>query len=163
MKHMMKTYNHRKYGMKIAASLSLALLTVGMVSQALAGPATVEKDAIWAHGRLYGTVATDTNFKSPPPQSTDIIFAFSLTGQHSVAEAAPGDPNYNGGRWNVMIVTLTDTGMAMFDADMDGVLDDPALELTDAEEVLDYASQGFLTITPAHFYFECPLRPQRGR
>jgi len=155
----MKTRKHEnRIGTGMITSLCVALLGFFAVTQAVAGPAAVESNAIWAHDRLYGTIGTDTEFFSPPPHSTDVIFAFGIMGQRSVAEAAPGDRDYNGGRWNVMLVTLTDTGRKMFDADHNGVLDDPDLELTNAGEVLELAEGGFLMISSAHFYFECPLR-----
>lgn len=68
------------------------------------GKAVHESDAIWVHDALYNTIGTDTSFKSPPPGSTDVIFSFAnsgLAGQRSVAVYAPGDPQYNGGRWHV--------------------------------------------------------------
>ena len=158
MKSTMKAHTHKKPARTgIATWLALAVLGICGLNQALADPATVEANAIWAHDRLYGTVATDTNFKSPPPQSTDKIYAFP--GQASVAEAAPGDRDYNGGRWNVMVVSYTDDGLAMFDANTDGMVDASEMEFTNAEDILLAEEMGLLTITPADFYFECPLRP----
>lgn len=61
-------------------------------------------NAIWADGELFDTVATPTSFVAPPAHSTDIIYSFmmiGLHGQRSVAASAPGDEDYNGGRWDV--------------------------------------------------------------
>jgi len=161
---MMKTTAYeRPAKLKAFGLLALASLCVCVASQAWAAPAGRAADAIWAHDELYGTVATDTNFKSPPLHSTDVIFSFGgsgLKGQRSVAEAAPGDPDYNGGRWNVMLVTFTPMGLAIHDGDGDGMVD---FELTNAEQVLAHAELGHFTIEPAGFYFECPLLPSRGR
>lgn len=135
-------------------------LLLGSASSVIAGRATVVSSAIWSHGNLYGTVATDTEFKSPPENTTDVLFNFAesgLEGQRSVSEAAPGDRDYNGGRWNVMAVAYTEAGLAFFDDDEDGTVD---FELTSAEEVLEAAEMGLITITKANFYFVCPLRPQ---
>jgi hypothetical protein len=116
-------------------------------------------DAIWANGRIYGTVATPAFFKKAPPHSTDIIYSFDgggLTGQRSVAEAAPGDSDYNGGRWRVMAVTVTTQGFLVLDLDGDKVIDD---EITSSEDLLMYVSAGLLTFMDTGIRFECPLLP----
>jgi len=143
---------------RIGLVCGLAVMLVAVAGVASAGGATVVDDAIWAHGRIYGTVATPTSFISPPLHSTDIIYSFSmsgLTGQRSVSEAAPGDRFYNGGRWNVKMVAFTALGLAVHDADGDGAVD---AELTSAEEVLDAEFRGEVEIFDTGFYFECPLR-----
>jgi len=140
--------------------VGLGLLIALQASTALAAPAQRVDEAIWVHDELYGTIGTDTNFKSPPEHSTDVIFAFmddELGGQHSVAEYAPGDPEYNGGRWDLMTVIFTDAGREYFDTNGDGLVDS---ELTNAEDVLDAAEMGLLVITEPGVYFECPLRPR---
>jgi hypothetical protein len=91
-----------------------------------------------------------------------VIFNFmdsGLSGQRSVAEAAPGDPDYNGGRWTVMAVTFTEAGLIVFDPDGDGAVN---FELTNAEAVLESAELGLLTIQETGIYFECPLLPRQG-
>jgi hypothetical protein len=140
---------------------TLSLCVAGQFAPARAAKAARSADAIWVHDSLYGTVATDTSFKSPPPQSTDVIFSFmgsGLDGQRSVAVYAPGDPEYNGGRWNVMAVTFTAAGQAAFDPDNDGTTN---LEITNAEDLLEAAAMGYLTVAETGVYFECPLLPQR--
>lgn len=142
---------------------ALTVILLGQAGNALAGKAIRVADAIWVHDTLYGTVATDTSFRSPPPHSTDIIFSFmgsGLEGQRSVAEYAPGDPEYNGGRWNVMLVTFTELGKSVHDPDGDGMVN---FELTNAEQVLHHAALGHLAIVEPGVYFECPLIPQPRR
>lgn len=116
-------------------------------------------DAIWADGELYDTIGTPTEFKDPPPHSTDVLYNFAgsgLAGQRSVSVAAPGDTDYNGGRWAVTPVTFTDTGIAKY-GDGDGNIAEN-MELMSAEEVTQAEEDDFLEIAnePA-FYFECPL------
>jgi len=141
----------------------LAVLILGMTAATTAAaPAVRVQDAIWAHDAIYDTVVTDTTFTSPPLQSTDIIYSFmmsGLDGQRSVAETAPGDPEFNGGRWNVHVATFTPSGIAAHDPDGDGLVN---FELTNAEDVLLYEQLGHLMISPAGFYFECPMIPNRG-
>jgi hypothetical protein len=157
--------NMYKTGASLATVAIVAAVGFSVMNPApaLAARANKAQDAIWAHGELYDTVITDTAFKSPPTQSTDVIFSFGdsgLEGQRSVADAAPGDPKYNGGRWNVMLVTFTELGMTVHDPDGDGVVN---FELMDAETVLAHAELGHLEITAAGVYFECPMIPNEGR
>jgi hypothetical protein len=92
-----------------------------------------------------------------------MIYSFmmsGLEGQRGVAESAPGDRDYNGGRWDVQMVTFTTSGMAAHDPDGDGMVN---FELTSAEAVLEHEELGHIIINDADFYFECPLLPRRGR
>jgi hypothetical protein len=150
--------------MKSRASITfLALFALlVLVSAAYAGGASRVADAIWADGELYDTVITPTTFIAPPERSTDIIYSFmmsGLEGQRSVAESAPGDSDYNGGRWNVQMVVFTADGIAAHDPDGDGIVN---FELTSAEDVVAHEQLGHLIINDANFYFECPLLPRRG-
>lgn len=118
--------------------------------------------ALYADGELWGTKATTT---LPPPndhnlQSFDKLFAITngAAGQLPVGEAAPGNPNYNGGRWFTQTVMWTVDGM---DAYPDGV---PVL--MSYEEIEYNHSMGYLDITPGSpnppnppNYFQCPLLP----
>jgi hypothetical protein len=123
----------------------------------LADRATRVEDAIWANDTIYDTIATDTSFISPPEHSTDTLYNFGmsgLAGQRSVSESAPGDRDFNGGRWSVKMVLFTPQGKAVHDPDGDGSVN---FELTNAADVLYHASLGHLTIMDTTFYFECPL------
>ena len=137
------------------------VLTAGLlavVGAAGAGGATVVDDAIWAHDELYGTVLTPTSFTSPPAHSTDTIYNFAmsgLTGQRSISDAAPGDRDYNGGRWTVKMVVFSSLGLSIHDADNDGAVD---FELTSAEQLHEHYMLGHLEILDTDVYFECPLR-----
>lgn len=159
----MKTHRIIRRPTLFALWAALGLWATGQLAPAWAARAARAADAIWVHNTLYGTVGTDTSFQTPPLQSTDVIFSFmesGLDGQRSVAVYAPGDPEYNGGRWNVMLVTFTDLGKAMLDPDGDGMAN---AELTSAEDVLEAAESGYVTIAEPGVHFECPLLPQRSR
>lgn len=143
--------------------LSLVTLATVIALPAAAAKATRVANAIWVDGYLYDTVATDTSFLAPPEHSTDTIYSFGmsgLTGQRSVADAAPGDPDFNGGRWSVKMVLFTDQGVALFDPDGDGVVN---FELMSDAEVLEHEAAGDLEIFDTTIYFECPLLPRRAR
>lgn len=137
----------------------VSALSVPLTSQAKSEKAaTVVNDAIWAHCLLYGTAVTTNSFKNPPPHTLDKLYNFDnsgLTGQRSVSESAPGDQDYNGGRWSIQAVAFTSAGLDYFDGDGDGKIN---FEMKSAEQVLDYASMGLLTISEAEVYFSCPLR-----
>ena len=139
---------------------TLAVLT-GTTAVYAAG-ATRVAEAIWANDNLYDTVVTPTTFIAPPEHSTDRIYSFmmsGLSGQRSVAESAPGDMDYNGGRWDVQMVIFTADGIAAHDPDGDGIVN---FELTNSEDVLLHEGLGHIIINEANFYFECPLLPRRG-
>jgi hypothetical protein len=145
----------------------IIILTMAIVGTAAglanAGGAVRASGAIWAHGELYDTVITPTTFVAPPEHSTDILYNFGmsgLAGQRSVSESAPGDTDFNGGRWDVQMVVFTPQGVEAHDPDGDGIVN---YELTDAGEVLDDEALGHIIINEANFYFECPLLPRRNR
>ena len=77
-----------------------------------------------------------------------------LSGQRAVSNAAPGDTDYNGGRWSVKIVTFTTQGKAVHDPDGDGMVN---FELTNADAVVHHESLGHITIMDTDISFECPL------
>jgi hypothetical protein len=149
---------------KLFVSLAIfSLLPLLLPASGDAAGATRVAAAIWAHGELYDTIGTPTAFRDPPEHSTDALYNFGMSGldgQRAVSVAAPGDPDYNGGRWSVVRVTFTDQGMAVHDADGDGVVD---FELTSAAEVLDHVALGHLELMETSIYFECPLLPRRTR
>lgn len=118
--------------------------------------------ALWADGELWGTKGT-TALPAPDEntlQSFDKLFVIvnsnNPEGQLPVSEAAPGNPDYNGGRWYTHTVTWTQSG---FDAH--GTV--PVL--TSYEDIMLHYSLGHLTIEagspeggpPA--FFQCPLLP----
>lgn len=135
----------------------LGVLMFSSVVAAHAGRATRVSAALWANGVLYDTVGTQTSFKNPPPQSLDMLFNFDgsgLTSQRSVSESAPGDTDFNGGRWSVMAVTFTKAGLDSLDMDGDGKVD---VEMTSEQDVMDALDAGLITIAATGTYFECPL------
>ena len=127
----------------------VALLIVAAVPAFAAGPNFGE--AIYADGRAWGTKG---NSQLPPPnghndQSFDGLFIFgddAVDGQLAVAEAAPGNTAYNGGRWAVYDVTWN-VG--------------PEL-VTSYAQLMDLESDGAVTIVAAHQYFQCPLLPVKN-
>ena len=108
-----------------AALASVATMAVATAGSASAGG--VSGPAIYVHHELYRTVATPTDLSGTgaPQQAWDTIYSFNGA-QASVATAAPGDRDFNGGRWQVHSVGLPHgyaAALASGDLDGNGVLD----------------------------------------
>lgn len=139
---------------------ALILGTIGLLlalaAPITAAPAARGQEAIWADGTIWDTIDTGAHFKAPNnPDSVDKIYVFmNLGGQRPVAEAAPYETDYNGGRWWVQAVEFTAQGLAIHDPDGDGIAN---FELTSDDAVLNHMALGHLTIVPTEVYFVCPL------
>ncbi len=112
-----------------ALMATLALLAAlaalgGAAAQGVTGP------AFYVDGALYRTVGTPTDLAGTgaPAHSFDIIY--NLGGyQPNVATAAPGDPGFNGGRWQVHAIAYTTSyaaTVAAHDTNGSGDLDSAA-------------------------------------
>lgn len=122
------------------------LLSVAATSVAAGGPPSL---AFYVDGARYRTVGTPTDFSrtGAPASSFDRIYV--LGGDLvNVAEAKPGDRDFNGGRWMVLPLTWHVT----------------PVQLTSAEQVEAMAANGSLSIADAPVkLFECPVIPVGGR
>ena len=108
------------------AAGALSLSTAGGAFAAGSGGVTAE-GVIYVDHTLYRTVATpnDLSHTGAPAQSWDLLYNFGGL-QMSVAEVAPGDRGYNGGRWQVHAVSAPNGYAAALesgDLDGNGVLD----------------------------------------
>jgi hypothetical protein len=127
-------------------TLALTLMTLALGGLALTSSALAQVGppggTIFAHGVAYQTVATPTQL--PASGQFDTIYALG-GGLASVSESAPGDADYNGGRWEVRLVSWLTIEPTQF---------------TSAEEVLDAAAMGQIEISDVVTRFVCPLIPQ---
>jgi len=134
---------------RLATAATGAALLVTMAASAVAagGPPSL---SFYVDDVRYRTVGTPTDFSSTgaPSSTYDTIYALG-DGLVNVAEAKPGDTDYNGGRWMVLPITWTE-----------GVT---PVQLTSAEDVEAWADAGLLTIgsTPVK-QFLCPVIPDNG-
>jgi len=134
---------------RLAAAVTSAALLVTVAASAVAagGPPSL---SFYVDDARYRTVGTPTDFSGTgaPAFTYDAIYALG-DGLINVAEAKPGDTDYNGGRWMVLPITWAD-----------GVT---PTQLTSAEEVQAWADAGLLTIatSPAK-QFLCPVIPDNG-
>ncbi|MFL5777530.1 MAG: hypothetical protein ACJ761_01185 [Chloroflexota bacterium] len=122
-----------------------AMLAIAAGPVAAGGPPSL---AFYVDGQRFRTVETPTDLfgTGAPTSSYDRIYALG-GGLINVAEAKPGDRDYNGGRWLVLPVTWNV----------------PAVQLMSADEVEMYADHGWLTIGDPVKSFVCPVIPVGGR
>lgn len=143
-------------GLLAAAAVSL------FASTALAkGAGGVTGEAFYVDGEKYRTVNTPTDLSETgaPDESFDTIYQFFGVQDLNVATAAPGDTDYNGGRWQVHGLEFANynAALAAYDANNSGDFD------SDAE--VDAALQGGIggaTDIGIVKWFVCPVIPLPG-
>ncbi len=142
-----------------AALAALLTLVLGATVAAGNGAGGVTGPAFYVDGVLYRTVTTPTDLShtGAPPHSFDIIYA--IDDQPNVATAAPGDRDYNGGRWMVHALTFSDYSAAV------AAVDDNASGDIDSEQEVEAArAGGFITSDTVVRQFVCPvIKVPRGR
>jgi hypothetical protein len=117
-----------------ASTVVLAVFALGGLVLAAPAQAGVSGPAFWIDGSLYRTVATPTDLvdTGAPASTYDAIYSFAGA-QLNVAEAKPGDTDFNGGRWAVHELAFPSgyaAALASGDDNGNGVIDSTAeLEL----------------------------------
>jgi hypothetical protein len=142
--------------------LGLVLGLMASASAFGAGSGGATGPAFYVDGELYRTVNTPTDLSKTkaPAHSFDTIYA--LAGQaFNVATAAPGDRDYNGGRWMVHAIAYNTSWaatVAAHDANGSGDLD------SDAEVQAALADPGAGGATDAGVVkqFVCPVIELHG-
>ena len=110
---------------------TVLLIAAAAAAAALPTAATggVGGPAFYVDGVAYRTVNTPTDLSGTgaPAHSFDTIYDFGGL-QLNVATAAPGDRDYNGGRWRVHALAFTNYGAALaaYDANDSGAFDSDA-------------------------------------
>ena len=111
---------------------ALAVAALGLAAAGFAAPAQagVSGPAFWIDGQLYRTVATPTDLADTgaPASTYDAIYSFGGA-QRNVAEAKPGDTDFNGGRWAVHELSFPSgyaEALSSGDANGNGVVDSTA-------------------------------------
>ena len=141
----------------IVTSLIGAASLLGPVGAVVAaGAGGVSGAAFYVDGQPYRTVATPTDLTNTgaPARSFDTIYEFFGAQPLNVATAAPGDSDYNGGRWRVHGLEFADYEAAVeeFDANGSGDFD------SDAEVVAALAAGAAVDIGVVKS-FVCPVIP----
>ena len=137
---------------------------VGGVLMAVAAGVTpasagVTGPAFYVDGQVYRTVGTPTDLSGTgaPAHAWDTIYNFGGN-QMNVATAAPGDRDYNGGRWMVHALTFPNgypAALASGDLNDNGVIDSDT-ELTAAINAGTAIDAGVVKV------FVCPVIPLPG-
>ena len=147
---------------KVALLLGLVALTAAGSALANGSGGVSPGPAFYVDGTPYRTVATPTDLTNTgaPAHSFDTIYA--LAGQPlNVATAAPGDRDYNGGRWMVHAVAYNTSWaatVAAHDANDSGDID------SEAEVLAAFADAGPGGATDAGVVksFVCPVIKLKG-
>ncbi|MBM7502795.1 hypothetical protein ACFPER_04895 [Agromyces aurantiacus] len=142
----------------LTAAAAAALVLAPAAAHA-AGSGGVTGPAFYVDGDLYRTVATPNDLSSTgaPSHAFDVIYAFGGE-QPNVATAAPGDTDYNGGRWMVHALAFPmgyAAAVAAGDTDGDGVIDSDA-------ELMSAIAAGAAVDTGVVRSFTCPVIPLHG-
>ncbi len=133
---------------------------VGGVSAASAnGSGGITAPSIYVNGVLYRTVGTPTDFSNTgaPDSSFETIYDFGGV-QPNVAVAAPGDPGFRGGRWQVHALSFNTSyaaTLAAHDTNGSGNLDSTA----EIDAALADGGPGGATDLGVVKLFECPVIP----
>ncbi|MEO7664072.1 MAG: hypothetical protein ABIV26_03030 [Candidatus Limnocylindrales bacterium] len=127
-----------------AATGAALLISVAASTVAAGGPPSL---AFYVDDVRYRTVGTPTDFTNTgaPSSTYDRIYALG-SGLVNVAEAKPGDRDFNGGRWAVYPITWTQ-----------GVT---PVQLTNDQDILAWRDAGLLSIAGSPVkQFLCPVIP----
>ncbi len=144
----------------------ITLLTVAAAAMAFTAMADPGKPSfepgLWADGKTWGSkgttalpAPTEHNIHSYDPLFV-IINSNNPEGQLPVAEAAPGNVSFNGGRWLTYTAWWTEEGFAMYGT---------VPVITSYAELLVYKMHGFIDFEVGSPdggpppYFQCPLLP----
>ncbi len=143
----------------------LLVLTVGAAAMFAVAATAVAGNGpphlgIYVNGVLYRTVGTPTDFSGTgaPLASFETLYNFGAAQSASVATAAPGDPGFRGGRWQVHAIAFStsyaDT-LAAHDSNGSDTLDSAA----EVQAALNDPGPGGATDEGVVQLFECPVIP----
>ena len=135
--------------------VAVAVLAVTAIAGTTAVSANgVSGPAFYVDGEVYRTVGTPSDFTNTgaPDHSFDTIYG--LADQMNVASSAPGDRDYNGGRWMVIPVSFDDYDAAVTAHDSNG-----SGTFDSEEEILAAVDAGDAELGDVDASFECPVIP----
>jgi hypothetical protein len=116
-------------------------------------------DFAWANGIIYSAQVTPIYQPGEGVRNTLYVFD-GLKGQRPVAEAGPGDDNYQDGRWQVVILEFTPMGKNAFDINNDGYSE---FEITTWQMAQHYLNEhGYLKVVGQGSIFDAPLVRPKG-
>ena len=147
-----------RIGGKSAVLVAAFVMLTPATAAFAAGSGGVTGPAFYVDGQLFRTVNTPTDISGTgaPASSFDTIYDFGGL-QPNVATAAPGDLDYNGGRWQVHALQFADYEQAVRQFDANGSDD-----LDSDEEVGAALASGAATDTGVVKSFVCPVIAEPG-
>jgi hypothetical protein len=143
--------------MLLALTVGLAVVLSVAAAAVAGGP---PQPGIYVNGVLYRTVGTPTDFSQTgaPDSSFQTLYKFATGQSASVTTAAPGDPGFRGGRWQVHLIqfntSYADT-LAAYDSNGSGTLDSAA----EVQAALNDTGPNGATDLGIVKLFECPIIP----
>jgi hypothetical protein len=144
----------KKLSLVGAVAVAALAITAGALAEGSGG---VTGPSIWVDGVLYRTVGTPTDLSNTGAPASSFQTIYDLGGnQANVADAAPGDPDYRGGRWQVHAISFNTSyasTLAAHDANASGTLD----SASEVEAALADAGPGGATDLGVVKSFECPV------
>ena len=153
---MTKTINPVRLSVLGAVLALLASIALAATSQAFASPPA--RPTVWVDGVRYNAIIPfspngTVQFSNVPDAvapsvadletTDDLYMVTSNMVTPLVSDAAPGDSEYNGGRWLPRMVMPIGDG--------------PGMELTSEEDIISAANAGLVTISAPGDVFECPI------
>jgi len=127
-----------KYKRGIVIVSVFAVLAISSVAFAQLGP---PGGTIYANDQMFRTIGTPALL--PNHGKFDTIYVLG-NGLANVADAAPGDMAFNGGRWEVRMVTFLTVSPTQY---------------TNAMDLKAAEMRGEISVGPVVKRFECPLIP----
>jgi hypothetical protein len=130
----------RKLILTTSGAILAFVLGAGSASAAGLGP---PHRGFYVDGTVYNTIGTKTDFSGTgaPLHSFDAIYDLGGGSLLNVAEAKPGDRDFNGGRWMVLPISWNIA----------------PVQYTSEEEILDAEQLGDIEIGDPIKFFECPV------
>ena len=130
---------------KISLITALTAITALLGTSGLLAQGPNPRPGVWADCQAYGSVVTKGTF-TPDHDNFDELYGGTSfkNGMPLISDSAPGDTDYNGGRWHLNVLKGGVDPGKYSDACSVGDLDLSDFESTDQ-------------------YFECPLMPQRNQ
>jgi len=130
--------------MRFLVRLSVATVAITMAGLTVVPGLSAEGHGppggtIYAHDVAYRTVGTPTDLPDHGKFDTIYLLGGELA---NVSESAPGDMDFNGGRWEVRPITWLTIQPTQF---------------TNAEDIVAAADAGQISIGDVVKRFECPL------
>jgi hypothetical protein len=129
--------------LKTIQSLILAMVVISSPLLCSAGDnISTQIDYCWANGVIYGLLLP-LDAKTSDGLRNDLYVFRNLKGQRPVAEAGPGDVNFQKGRYEIIFMDFTQKGISALDPDSDGNCE---FEITTYKMVKNYENMGYIKL-----------------